>query len=123
MKKKRAVWTITLLLIILFGYTALSKLMNYANFEFGLSESPFIAPFAGLLVWALPVTELIIALSLAMPVFRLSALYASFVLLFLFTGYIAAMLAFAVDIPCSCGGVLEIMSWPIHLVFNGFFYC
>lgn len=122
MKTKLFVGITTLLLIILFVYTALAKLWDYTNFQFGLSESPVIAPFAGFIAWALPITELLVAVLLAIPVFRLAGLYASFVLLLLFTVYIAAMLGFAKEIPCSCGGVLEEMSWGMHIVFNGIFY-
>ena len=38
-----------------------------------------------------------------------------------FTIYIAAMLLSGSDIPCSCGGVLEEMSWGTHIIFNCFF--
>jgi hypothetical protein len=48
----------------------------------------------------------------------LPGLYPSFVLLFLFTIYIAAMLMTGAEMPCSCGGVLEELSWPAHVVFN-----
>lgn len=39
----------------------------------------------------------------------------------LFTAYIAMILTLADYVPCSCGGVLEDMSWEQHLWFNGFF--
>lgn len=118
MKKPFIVGIISLLLILLMVYAALAKLNDYANFQFGLSESPIIAPFAGILVWAVPVTELIIATLLALPFGRLAGLYASFVLMSLFTLYIIVMLSFYDDIPCSCGGVLEEMSWGVHIAFN-----
>jgi uncharacterized membrane protein YphA (DoxX/SURF4 family) len=118
MKRPILVGIISLLLILLMVYAALAKLNDYYNFQFGLSESPIIAPFAGILVWAVPATELIIAAMLALPFSRLAGLYASFVLMFLFTLYIIVMLSFYDDIPCSCGGVLEEMSWGVHIAFN-----
>lgn len=98
-----------------------NELLDYENFKFGISESPFIASFAGLLAWAVPASELIIAGMLVVPALRLAGLYASFVLMLSFTIYIAAMLLFGSDIPCSCGGVLEELSWPAHIVFNSVF--
>jgi uncharacterized membrane protein YphA (DoxX/SURF4 family) len=118
MNKKFIMGIVSLLLILLMVYAAQAKLRDYYNFQFGLSESPIIAPFAGVLAWAVPATELIIAAMLVIPRLRLAGLYASFVLMTLFTLYIIVMLSFYDDIPCSCGGVLEEMSWGVHIVFN-----
>jgi uncharacterized membrane protein YphA (DoxX/SURF4 family) len=49
---------------------------------------------------------------------RLIGLYASFFFMILFTGYIVAILRFSSYIPCSCGGILQKMSWTQHLIFN-----
>lgn len=116
-----AMGIICTLIITLFVYAATAKLLDYYNFQFGLTESPFIAPFANILAWGLPVTEYLIVALLVLPATRLPGLYASFVLMSLFTIYIAAMLLSSSDIPCSCGGVLEEMSWSTHILFNCFF--
>ncbi len=121
MKKNLITLVIATLVIILFVYAALSKLTDYANFQFGLSESPIIASFAGFLAWAIPVGELAIAVMLAVPAWRLTGLVSSFILMVLFTLYIGGMLLLGTDIPCSCGGVLEEMSWEMHVIFNAFF--
>lgn len=118
MNKNLIVGIISLLLILLMVYAALAKLNDYYNFQFGISESPIIAPFAGILAWAVPATELVIAVLLSLPFLRLAGLYASFVLMSLFTVYIVAMLSFYDDIPCSCGGILEEMPWSVHIAFN-----
>lgn len=116
-----AMGIICTLIITLFVYAATAKLLDYYNFQFGLTESPFIAPFANILAWGVPVTEYLIVALLVLPATRLPGLYASFVLMSLFTIYIAAMLLSSSDIPCSCGGVLEEMSWSTHILFNCFF--
>lgn len=121
MNRRIGIIIIVVLHIGLFGYAAISKLADYSNFEFGISESPFISPFAGFLAWAVPAVELGIIILLVLPVTRLIGLYASFGLMLLFTIYIAAMLLSSSEIPCSCGGVLEEMSWPMHIVFNSAF--
>jgi hypothetical protein len=107
--------------ITLFVYAATAKLLDYYEFHFGLTESPIIAPFANILAWAVPATEYIIVALLVIPATRLAGLYSSFLLMSLFTIYIAAMLLSGSDIPCSCGGVLEEMSWGTHILFNCFF--
>jgi hypothetical protein len=35
-----------------------------------------------------------------------------------FTGYVIAVVSFSKELPCSCGGVLQEMSWGQHIVFN-----
>lgn len=42
----------------------------------------------------------------------------SFVLLLVFTGYIALMYRTSDNLPSSCGGILEKMSWHQHMYFN-----
>jgi hypothetical protein len=36
----------------------------------------------------------------------------------LFTGYVIALLTTSTELPCSCGGIIEQLSWQGHLVFN-----
>jgi len=109
------------LLIILFVYAALSKLGSYEMFTVQLSKSPFITSFSKLVAWTIPTIELMIALLLTIKKARLTGLYASFFLMSLFTAYLTIMLNFSYYIPCSCGGVLEYLSWNQHIAFNGFF--
>lgn len=116
-RQNMAILVVCTLYIALYVYAATAKLLDYYNFQFGLTESPFIAPFAGILAWAVPAIEFIIAGMLMIGRLRLAGLYASFTLMLLFTIYIAAMLLHGGDIPCSCGGVLENMSWGAHIVF------
>src|SRR3954468_14213017 len=109
------------LLIILFIYSSLSKLSAYDKFSVQLSKSPFITAFYQLVAWSIPATEIVIALLLVMKRTKLIGLYASFFLMSLFTAYLVIMLNYSYYIPCSCGGVLEYMSWEQHIVFNAFF--
>ena len=46
-----AMGIICILNITLFVYAATAKLLDYYEFHFGLTESPFIAPFANILAW------------------------------------------------------------------------
>lgn len=121
MKRRVMIEIISSLLIVLFVYTALSKLFDYDTFRSQLGKSPFITSFASLLAWALPAAELLLGLLLALPVTRLAGLYVSLFMMTLFTAYIYSMLHFSYYIPCSCGGVISKMSWDQHLVFNVFF--
>ncbi|HEY0667168.1 MAG TPA: MauE/DoxX family redox-associated membrane protein [Sphingobacteriaceae bacterium] len=109
------------LLIMLFVYAGLSKLMDYSTFRFQLGRSPYVTGIAGFVAWFMPAAELIAALLLTFQRTRLFGFYLSFLLMVLFTGYIYAMLHYSPFLPCSCGGVLSAMSWEQHLYFNIFF--
>ena len=118
MKKETAIKIICALLVFLFAYASVSKLLDYSTFYVQLSQSPYITRFANIISWALPVAELIVAASFAFSHLRLYAFYAALFLLSLFTAYLVAMLSFSYYIPCSCGGLLAALSWKEHIVFN-----
>ncbi|TCC88645.1 hypothetical protein EZ428_18585 [Pedobacter frigiditerrae] len=106
------------LFFLLFVYAATSKLLDYQQSLLQLSKSPITTDYAALLVWLVPVTELIIAALLLIQRTQTLALYACLGLMSLFTTYIIAILNFSEIIPCSCGGALQSLSWKQHLIFN-----
>ena len=112
---------ISALFILLFVYTGISKIQERALFQIIIAKSPLIGSWATLLSWILPITELLTALLLFLPMTRNRGLVISLVLMVLFTTYIAYILLFSSRLPCSCGGVLKHLSWTNHLVFNLFF--
>lgn len=113
--------SICYLFIFLFVYAALSKLIDYETFTIQMAQSPLLTAFAGYLGWIVPFVEIVVALLLFFTTSRVVGLYASFLIMVLFTGYIFLILNFSDFVPCSCGGVLEKMTWHQHLVFNVFF--
>lgn len=116
--KKITVEIISALLVALWAYAAISKLLDYGTFKFQLGRSPYVTNIAGFIAWFLPLTELTVATLLIITKTRLLGLYSSFFLMLMFTGYIYAMLHFSYYVPCSCGGILSKMSWNQHLLFN-----
>jgi uncharacterized membrane protein YphA (DoxX/SURF4 family) len=107
-----------ILLVILFLYTGISKLADYARFRKTIADASLLAPVAGFLAWAVPAGEIITAVLLLIRRSRLAGLYISFVMMLLFTGYIIWLLYFMEGVACGCGGVLEAMDWEQHLIFN-----
>ncbi|WP_157417952.1 MauE/DoxX family redox-associated membrane protein [Aequorivita capsosiphonis] len=109
---------ITFLYMLLFVYAASSKLLDSETFVLQLAQSPLLSAYAVIFAWLVPGIELLIALLLIIPRCRTMALYGSFLLMVMFTSYIFIILNFSDFIPCSCGGVLENLSWSQHLIFN-----
>lgn len=112
---------ISSILLFLFLYTSLSKLADYEIFKNVLSASPLLKQIAGMVAWLLPLTELVIVALLFIPAQRLKGLYASFILISLFTLYLIYMITFTPHLPCNCGGVLRSLTWPEHIASNLFF--
>ena len=108
----------TALMVLLFVYAGLSKLLNHPLFVTQLEASPILKRSAIFLAWLVPLSELIIAVLL---LFRRSVSIARFAFTFLmalFTIYISILLSSGLTLPCSCGGVIAAFSWQKHLLFN-----
>jgi hypothetical protein len=112
---------IAALFILLFVYTAVTKLMNRERFSAVLSQLPLVGTASTILSYLLPIVELTIVLFLFIPSLRVWGFAGSLLLMLIFTFYIIYMIFFTQHLPCSCGGVLEKMTWMQHLLFNIFF--
>lgn len=120
-KKSTYVEIISALLIILFIYTGINKMMDIDKFKYEMGRSPFIENMSSFIAYTLPAGEIVLALLLIIKRTKLLGLYLSFMLMAFFTGYIWLMLNYASDLPCSCGGIISQLSWNEHLVFNACF--
>ena len=114
--------TAIFLLILLFVYTALSKLMDFQLFQSQMYNQTLPHGIATFLIWTLPGIELITGGLLFFENTRLYGFYLSSILMMLFTIYIGLVLLNFFDrVPCSCGGVIKALGWKLHFVFNIFF--
>ncbi|MEQ8420635.1 MAG: MauE/DoxX family redox-associated membrane protein [Arenibacter algicola] len=111
---------ISLMFIILFVYTGLAKLLVPNLFYDSILNSPVLGgrTMATLASWTLPLSELAVALLLIWKKTRLIGFYGVLGLMLLFTGYTVAIVFFAPYRPCSCGGIISLLSWEQHLVLN-----
>lgn len=110
------------LIVFLFVYAALSKLLHFRQFWGDMHNQPFPAWFAAALTVLVPLAELAIAAALLMKRRRRQGFWGAFVLMLLFTLYTAAILmGLFPRVPCSCGGVIRELGWAQHLLLNLFF--
>lgn len=122
MNKKHLVAEFSIaLLILLFGYTAISKAIDIRVFRHALAESPVTQHGAAVAAWLTISAEAAIVLLLFFSTTRRTGLYLSFAMLSFFTLYLLCMVLFAAHLPCGCGGVMSKMSWKQHILFNLFF--
>jgi hypothetical protein len=113
-----AIEVITAILLLLWIYTGLNKVIHFEKFRFETGRSPFLQHIVPLVAIAVPTSELLIAGLLIFKGTRVMGLYASLFLMTLFTGYVYVMLHYAYDLPCSCGGIIELLTWEQHLIVN-----
>jgi hypothetical protein len=106
------------LLILLFVYTTFTKIMDWQRFRASLLSSPLLHLYASSIVWVVPVSELTVAACLFFPRLRFWGFLSASFLLLLFTGYIGYMLMANEHLPCTCGGIIEKLSWQQHFVLN-----
>ena len=110
------------LLILLFIYTATSKLINFDQFAGEMYNQTLPHEVATVLIWTLPGIEILAAMLLLFERTQPVGYYLSAILLSLFTGYVSlVLLNFFSRVPCSCGGVIKALGWKMHLIFNLFF--
>lgn len=116
--KNTIIEIITLLYIILFLYTGISKIIDYPIFKEQIAASEILSPISKPLAITIPLIEFALVVLLVIPKWRLKGLYASTILMTMFTIYVVSILSFSKELPCSCGGVISELSWGQHIVFN-----
>lgn len=109
---------VSALLIVLFVYTACTKLMEHQRFFLAMKKNPLIEEYAGFLSWWVPLSELCIATMLVLPRQRRAGLLASAITMAIFSVYVIYMVSTFTDLPCTCGGIIQQMTWQQHVVFN-----
>jgi putative oxidoreductase len=121
-KRQVLIESISGLLIMLFLYASISKFLDFKRFISEMNNQPFSVKYTPYLIWAIPGLEIAISAALIFERTRTAGLYASLVLMALFTIYTGSILLhFFNYVPCSCGGVIRKLTWGQHLVFNLFF--
>lgn len=118
MKRQSLARNMRILFILLWLYTALEKLVHAEQFRSELAQSPYAAPYSDSLSWLVPGLEITTAILLVIPACRMIGLYASFILMAIFTSYLFLLARNDHYIPCSCGGFLETLPQEVHILMD-----
>ena len=110
--------TTRLILIILFSYSSIIKLFNVTKFMRTLLVSHFPEEIANIIAFAVVFSEIIIVLLLIINYTKLIGLYSSLISFLIFTCYIIYMKIWLPKLPCSCGGLIQKLTWNQHLIMN-----
>jgi len=117
-RKTHYISLVSISLMFLFAYAMVSKAIDLDKFRTQIGQSVLLSNFVGFVIWFVLMSELIVIALLWVKSCRIIGLYLSYFLMILFSAYIFCVSRFSKDVPCSCGGVLENMSWDNHLIFN-----
>lgn len=111
-------------LILLWTYTGVDKLLRYEESRKAFHNQTFPAELAEILSWAVPTSELVLAVFLSIPLLRWWGHLGSLLLLTVFLTYIGLIWVGAFPrVPCNCAGILESLDWASHFWLNlGFIF-
>lgn len=104
--------------ILLFCYAAVSKIMDFDTFQRQLIDVFQLSSLSLFIAYFVIIAELIIAALLCYQRTCTIGLFLSFTMMLSFSLYILCIMLFREKLPCSCGGILQNMSWSSHLIFN-----
>ncbi|MCF6407211.1 hypothetical protein L3C95_30220 [Chitinophaga filiformis] len=117
--KKHIITVIVVLISMLFTYAAIFKAMDYSLFMSDMSKSPLLVKYdMNLLAPVVLGTEFLIVILLNFTATRKTGFFLSFFVMAMFSLYLSTLYFFFTNIPCSCGGILGKMPYPVHIVFN-----
>lgn len=107
------------ILAFVFAYTAIAKVYDWQGTQLAMYNQVLPDWSKDLLLYGIPVVEILVALFLLFPRMRWIGFVSSLLLMLIFTGYVAWIwFGFAEKVPCSCGGILSSLTWGEHLVLN-----
>ena len=106
------------LYIILFMYTGIYKIVRHSVFYLQLSSHRLLDGIYPIVSWTVPIVEIAVSLLLAFSVTRIKGIWASMILMTMFTIYLIYMMITSPKLPCSCGGIINLLSWNQHVIVN-----
>lgn len=106
------------LFILLFVYTATSKIYGFREFNSVLYSIPLFGSAHFILAVLIISLQLVIGFLLIIPSTKSLGLYATLILLVIFTVYLIYMVSFAATLPCSCAGISANLTWKNQIWLN-----
>lgn len=120
MKNLIKIWpsAVSLLFVFLWSYAAISKTVTLENFINQLEQAPGLSQWAGMLAYSIIVLQGTAIFLLCYQRYRLWGLWISFGIVTAFAAYIALILHYSQNPPCTCIGLFEKMTWKGNLILN-----
>lgn len=121
-KSKRTIFSgIVFILAIAFWYAAINKIWSAERlneFKTSLRQFPLIGIYAGILVYLLPLVEILIGFAIVYRPIQKMGLLAYLIIIIIFTLYIIYLEISGAHLPCPCGGLSKYLTWEQHIGIN-----
>ena len=111
-------FAISLFFVLLLSYAAISKIIVFRNFRSQLGQSPGLEAYPGLVACGVIFVQLLAIWMICYRSYRLLGLWITFGMVTVFTGYNGFILMDSNNLPCTCIGIFEKMTWKDNLVLN-----
>ena len=117
--KEVLLWISDVIIPGIFIYAAVTKLFSPAEFQVKLLKAVYIpSPWIPFLTYLIPVTEIAAVLMCLSRVTEDAGWILLYFLLVLFTGHLLLLHVFSPSAPCSCGGLLDLLTYEQHVYLN-----
>lgn len=116
--KKTIPFAVSIFFVILFCYACISKILDFRNFQSQLGQSPGLAGYEIVVAYGIISLQMITVILLCFQTFRILGLWFTFGILSVFAGYVAFILIYSENLPCTCIGLFEKISWKGNLILN-----
>lgn len=118
-RKALIIKTLSYALSVLFIYAAMVKAIDYKVFVADIAKSPLLTKLNNAVLAPVVLgVEFLTAILLPFKTTMKIGFYLSSFLMLTFTLYLSALYFLYTNIPCSCGGILGMMPYPVHIIFN-----
>ena len=106
-------------LILIWSYAGIEKLIRFEASKHAFRNQTFPLELADALAIWVPLTEILLAVFLMIPLLRWWGYLGSIMLLSVFNTYIGLIWVGAFPrVPCNCAGLLESLDWASHFWVN-----
>lgn len=116
--KKTIPFAVSIFFVILFCYASISKIFDFRNFQSQLGQSPGLAGYEIVVAYGIISLQMIAVILLCLRNSRFLGLWFTSGILSVFAGYIAFILIYSENLPCTCIGLFEKISWKGNLILN-----
>lgn len=116
--KKTIPFAVSIFFVILFCYASISKILDFRNFQSQLEQSPALAGYEIVVAYGIISLQMIAVILLCFRTSRFLGLWITFGILSVLAGYVAFILIYSKNLPCTCIGLFEKINWKGNLILN-----
>lgn len=110
---------VILINFVVYFYSGVDKLIHFNEFVLNFSKSPFApSDLINELSFCVVGIELGICFLCFFNKFQKLACLLFMIMSYVFSGYVLLMITYSPYLPCSCGGLIDFLTWNEHLALN-----